>query len=576
MATPLPDWMTDPAPAPASKPLPDWMTDPGAPPQTMGAGRAFALGASQGGTMGFADELGGMAAELLPSGQTARALAQGTAAATGMPFLKDLTGVPESSVKLGSAAMPSATDTPEQLQAKANLIEDMAKAPTSYELVRNRMRSEAKQAKEQEGAAYAAGDVLGGIGASVAGNIVAPGGGTFLRGAAEGAVGGLGNSDADLLQGDVGGAAADTALGAGIGGVTSYVGDKTIGRLFRGAPGAAQETSEGLEDAARERALKASGYIQKDFPRQAGPRARLMERAGLLLDEPGLITPGASAGVIGERAADAAEEYGGDVVGRLLKQADNAGAEFDPSTFLQGARELADEVAGDPALAPQARRLRSLVRGYEQKAAKYAEDGIPFTFQEANKLKGSLQGAIFDGRGDVKANYALANRLQGLFTDEIDNQLEGSLGKDAALLFRDAKMRYGALKGAAEKGVQGANRAAGNNFFGLPDYLAAQAAAAAGGGPVAAAATGALAKAVRGRADSTLAVAFRGLSGNALLKKVASTAPEYLGQFAGPIGAAIARGAGADDAALTATDYLLQQTNPEYREMKKRLAEGAD
>lgn len=551
MADPI-DWDSLPdAPAHPSGDV-DWDALPDAPSAKMGRDRAAVLGVAQGGTMGFADEIGGALGEFLPQG---------------------FGGVPESSVKLGPAAMPSNNDTPEQFAAKANLIEDMANNPTSYELVRNRMREEVKQAKEQQGGAFAAGNIAGGIGASVAGNILMPGGAPAVRGAIEGGGSGLGNSDADLLQGDVAGAAKDAATGAVVGGVSGYVGDKLLGRFFRGAPSAAKGASEELEEAARERALKAAGYIQKDLPRQAGPRARLMDRAGLLLDEPGLITPGASAEVIGERAADVAEEYGGGVIGELLKDADDAGASFDPSRFLSGARDLADEIAGDPALAPQARRLRSLVRGYEQKAAQYAEDGIPFTFQEANKLKGSLQGAIFDGRGDVKSNYALANRLQGLFTDEIDSQLEGSLGTDAAILFRDAKMRYGALKGAAEKGAQGANRAAGNNFFGLPDFLAANAAAATGGGPIAAAATGALAKAVRGRADSALAVALRGLSGNALLRKVAEQSPEYFGQFAGPISAAIARGAGGDEAALTATDYLLNQTSQSYRDMKKKLAE---
>lgn len=552
MAEPI-DWDALPD-APHSAQAVDWDALPDAPHADMSAGRAAALGVSQGGTMGFADEIGGAIGALLPEA---------------------LGGVPKSSVTLGPTAMPTDSDTSEQLRAKADLLEGVAKAPSSYELVRDRVRGETKQAKEQQGGAYMAGDIAGGIGASVASNILLPGGGAALRGAAEGAVGGLGNSEADLLNGDVAGAAADTAIGAGIGAAASIVGDQTLGRLARRMPGAAQGASEGLEDAARERALKAAGYIQKDLPRQPGPRARLMDRAGLLLDEPGLITPGASAATIGERAADAAEEYGGDVVGRLLKEADNAGTSFDPSSFLRSASDLAEEVAGDPAMAPQARRLRSLVRGYQQKAAKYAESGTPFTFQEANKLKGSLQGAIFDGRGDVKANYALANRLQGIFTDEIDGQLEDSLGKDAALLFRDAKMRYGAMKGAAEKGAQGGNRALGNNFFGLPDYLAAQAAAAAGGGPLAAAATGALAGAVRGRADSALAVGLRGLSGNALLKKVAQQSPEYFGKFAGPISAAIARGVDGDESALASTDYLLQQTDPEYRDMKKRLAEDA-
>jgi len=263
------------------------------------------------------------------------------------------------------------------------------------------------------------------------------------------------------------------------------------------------------------------------------------------------------------------------VIGALLQQADEAGASFDPRTFIQGARDLAAEVASDPALRPQASRLIALARGYERRAAELAEQGLPFTFQDANRMKGNLQAAIFNQRGDVKVNYELANRLQRLFTEQIDTQLDGALGTDAAILFRDAKMRYGALVGAAEKGAQGANRSLGNNMLGLPDYLAANAAAALGGGPVAAAATGAVSNALRGRLDSTVAVALHGLSGNALIRKAAEVAPDMLGKFSGPITAAIARGAGGDDAALSAVDYVLQQTSPEYRAMKEALAKEA-
>lgn len=513
----------------------------------MGAGKAFVLNVANKGTGSFVDELGGALATFLPSA---------------------IGGVPESSVKLGPAAIPSASDSPEEFQAKSDLIQGVANAPASYELVRNNIRAERAKAKRDQPEASLAGEITGGVGASVASNILLPGGGAIARGALEGGIDALGDSEADLLKGEYGRAAADTTFGAGLGGVAGGVGGaigNAIGRRLASAP-------EALESAARERALKAAGYIQKDLPKQPGPRARLMERAGLLLDEPGVITPGASAEAIGERAADAARGYGEDVIGALLEQADEAGASFNPSAFIQGARDLAAEVASDPALRPQASRLAALARGYERRAAELAEQGLPFTFRDANRMKGNLQSAIFNQRGDVKVNYDLANRLQRLFTEEIDNQLEGVLGKDAGILFRDAKMRYGALIGAAEKGAQGANRSLGNNLLGLPDYLAANAAAAVGGGPIAAAATGALSNAVRGRLDSSAAVALRGLSGNAILKKVAESSPELLGQFAGPITAAVARGVGGDDAALSAVDYVLQQTSPEYRAMKEALA----
>jgi len=556
---------------------------------TIGKGRAFALGASQGGTMGFADEIGGMAAELLPSGKTAQALAQGAAAATGIPWLSDLTGVPESSVKLGPAAMPSDADTPEQLQAKSDLIEGMAKAPTSYELVRNRMRAEAKQAKEQEGGAYMAGDVLGGIGASVAGNIVAPGGGAFLRGAAEGAVGGLGNSESDLLQGDVGGAAADTALGASIGGVSSYVGDKTLGRLLRGAPGAAQGTSEGLESMAEGRAVKAATGQNKAAIRQMIEKGELgldtgtVERVGSDLLNEGVVDAGASARDILKRAGERKQAWGA-TINQALDYLDN----LTPNGMQIDVGALADDME-------QALVVPNLAgtHGQRQIAARMADNIAAFR-QQGNSLsaleafKRALDEDINYAKVDMpaasKAMLRMRTMLNNAIEDKADEVGRAAGASDVADLFKESKAVYSSMAIGERVAKNQVTANASNRLISPSDYgvggAMAMGKAAASGNPLGAAALGmgvALGhRAIRTRGNQVAASAFRGLSGNALLKKVASTAPEYLGQFAGPIGAAIARGGGADDAALTATDYVLQQTNPEYRELKKQLAEGAE
>jgi hypothetical protein len=364
----------------------------------MGADRAATLGFANGGTFGFVDEIGGAIASALPKEGAVADLLAATP-------LGDMRGLGSPGVKLGAAAMPSASDTPEERAAKAALQQGVHEYKDSYTDVRDRIRNEAKQAREQHGAAFTAGDIAGGVAANVALGMAAPAVAAPLvegmSGAVtQGALSGIGQSEADSL----GGMYRDAAIGGALGAAGQYIGQKAGQKLANSRVGQwaqrkLSDVPEGIQDFANERALKAAGAIQKDFPKQPGPRARFLEKGRLLLDEPGLITPGASAATIGERATDAAAEYGGDVIGRLLKQADDAGAQFDPSSFIAKGREVYEEVAGDPALRPQAARIYALLKGYERKAAQYAEEGVPFTFQEANRLKGTLQAAIFNQRG---------------------------------------------------------------------------------------------------------------------------------------------------------------------------------
>lgn len=196
----------------------------------VGEGRSFALGASQGGTFGFADELGGALAKLL---------------------------LPKSSVKFGAAVQPSADDTPEVRAAKEAALAQQAAQPTNYELVRDRMRAELEQARQENPGLVTAGEIGAGVLLPVPGGAAAQGAGLGARllraagqGAAQGALYGAGSSEA----GSAGGVAGDALKGFGIGALGGAVGEGLVsggkallgavrGRAARGAQEALEQQS---------------------------------------------------------------------------------------------------------------------------------------------------------------------------------------------------------------------------------------------------------------------------------------------------------------------------------------------
>lgn len=587
MSKPLPSWMHDPAPT-QSKPLPEWMSDPpqasrGAPDfdytsaplfaaptiaaaRTLMPGteeRAATLGFANGGTMGFVDEIGGAVAALLPEA---------------------LGGVPESSVKLGAAAMPTGAESPEEFQAKSELIEGMANTPTSYELTRDRIRAEQKQAKEQQGGAYMAGDIAGGVAGSIAGNILLPGGGAVARGAAEGAIGGLGNSEADLLNGDVSGAARDTVVGGLVGGAAGYVGNKVGGWVGRKL-GATPEALEGL---AQGRAVKAAtGQNKRAIGKmieagELGLDTGTVERVGSDLLNEGVVTAGANSRDILRRAAQQKEAWG-NTIGEALDYLDNA----TPEGMALDVGRLADEMeqalvvpnlTGTPGRRQTAAHLAEYIQTLREQ---------PNSLSALDAFKRALDEDINYAKVDMPAASKALLRLRSMLNSAIESKADEvaqAVGEpDVAQLFREAKAVFSSMSIGERVAQNQVTSQASNRLIAPSDYAAgiggAVMNAASGGAALPAMAAGAgmaaAHKLVRTRGNQVAAAVFHGLSGNGLLRAVAENASEMLGKFSGPIAAAIARGAGGNDEALSAVDYVLQQTDPEYRAMKEALAKEA-
>lgn len=552
-----------------------------------GAPRAAALGVSQGGTLGYADEVGGL---------IARFLAQGVPAT------------------LGGAFQPMADDSPDAAAVKAQAL--AMPQPSDYELVRNRMRGEAASSAQADPFAFGGGQLGGAIGASVLARRM-PGlrgtgaGGAALQGAIEGAVGGLGSSDADLLAGDLVGAQADTARG-GVLGAAGGAGGEYLGRGLsafgawagRRAGNALSQGSESLEEGlrrwAQERALKAAGYIQSDFPDRIDDA---LPKGAALLDEPGLMRPGNSVAELREKL-DAVVKSEGQKIGGYLDAADataaNPGLDYAPAEFnpYSLARRVEQNVVRpasyDPSLKPQADRVQSWVNDLLAGNVARTGDGVPSTFRAANDMKGNLQDLVYSARsGEVPLSKQLQEQVQREMIREIDDQATPLLGPEGVAGFQNARRRFGTFTDVLEKAQRGERREVGNQVLGLGDRV--QGAAAQAVDPTGGVATGFLSKFVRGRADSAAAV-----GANALSRNLPAITPEAMAAAGAAVGAGLGRVAGAElqdwlrevlasdpDAAarwagalsvaasegpeaLAATHYDLAQQDPDYQARLRR------
>jgi hypothetical protein len=153
--------------------------------------KAAGLGAGQGALMGFGDEAAGAVG----------AVAEKTAQALGSPAASDKSFV------------------------------DMYREGRDYS---RKMHDEARAEQPWTyGVSQVAGGVGGAAGAGLLGNfeLASRGAQAVKQGTALGAVSGLGGSTDDLTQGDVGGAAVDTGVGAGLGAATSWLVPKAVDAL---------------------------------------------------------------------------------------------------------------------------------------------------------------------------------------------------------------------------------------------------------------------------------------------------------------------------------------------------------
>lgn len=358
-------------------------------PSGPGAIRSGILGFANGGTMGFADEIGGAIGKLL---------------------------IPEG-VRL----------TP---QARAELGADAPEGRSSYELVRDSMRDEAAQAKELHPRAFTAGDVAGSIALASAGGVAAPGAlgasslpNALASGVGQGALSGVGNSREDTAGAVAMDAAAGGALGAG--GAMLGLG------LTKAAPLMARGIGRGLKGVAESQAGKA---LLNGARQLANKKPVSAEAAREALDSGAIKFFGTAKGAmdrLGANRAALGATYGEiiDELGRLGV----AGPEAQKLAAQMMARH-ADELANSGSN----KAIANVFRDEADNVLSHADSAGRLGLRQAERIKKAL------------ADEAHLDKLQMLGTEEAKGEAASILRKGVEEAIDDAAMKAGPGSDIAE------------------------------------------------------------------------------------------------------------------------------
>jgi hypothetical protein len=438
-----------------------------------------------------------------------------------------------------------------------------------YQHARSENRAQFATDEREHGTASTLGNIAGGVVL----NTLAPGEGTYAQAIGLGAASGLGNSDADLTQGDVGGALRDTAIGGALGAASKYVGDKAaqgagaVRQWVLNKAGAGKAAAEALANAQAARDVaktvnslrgEAGGAASRvgniisnieeinlptDAPRRTVGELRQSLQGQMAALEEDMAQAHAKALASGVNPEDLAAMRSGEFLskGSKLDAAQQAAKKIQA---YQGAREkLASELRAlhgmDEALPlpDTAGPLR------EAQAALKADPN--FLNVKQNVLKNALS-AFPDAADDAIAKRAA-------FQQALSSQGEAVAAKTSALLSTDA---------AKERVKQLALR------YGLPalgGYLGSQIGGVDGAAVGAAAGAGARPglQAIYRTATTNPAVQHAAFSA---LESLAKSAPQSFGKWSASVARATARG----PEALAAMNKVLMDTDPEWRQMREK------
>lgn len=503
-------------------------------------GMGAATGAAQGLTSGYADELRGAVRSGGGVSEPVRARAREVLSS---PMLQPLTSVPIAGPLLGAAATWAGTRSDEDVSA--------------YERERDRARDETRAAREQEPGAYLGGELVGGAaqGALIPGTgaTTALGriGGAALSGAAQGAVSGLGHSEAEDAEGML----ADAGTGAAVGGVMG-------GGLAAGGEGLAAGGRELARRVAsgRDRALFAatgggSGSTAavralQDLPEssQAAERIRQM----------GLVPRVGTVGQIAERAA-AARSGAGERLGRVFSEMEGVTV---PTYDVVGQLDNAGVRFSDPGW----RDAQAVIRAMADDIAESYPEGVPFDRLQRMIEGVRAQGAYQPVRGGapMPVRREAQQEINRVLRSIMDDMVEAQGGSGAGGAYRAARLDSQVARTVEQNAQDALARQASNRSFGIMEMMAAGAGGTAGtvgGGPLGGMG-GALVAAGGARALRAVEGTLRATVGEAAfqaLQRVQRAGP--LPQWARTIMGAAQRGT----QAATAAHFVLSQTDPEYR-----------
>ena len=288
----------------------------------------------------------------------------------------------------------------------------------------------------------------------------------------------------------------------------------------------------------------------------------------------------------------ALKEKAGGRIGTILKNLDKAQVHKpDVARILEDLKPGIAEVKGLRAAAPTMNQYRKVLvdvkrygrkptyEGLQRLKKAYKELAFPGGNKAAEGVKGykdayfaisrELEKSADEGVELLASNIPQTRLPLSTFTER-QKAIE-SVGQIPEI-YRGAKQQYGASKAALE-GLR--DKAAGEDarkFLGLTDIIVGTgglSTAVATGNPAMALSTVGLVgakKAVEHYGPQTIAV------GSQKLADLVRNSPNLLGQFAPLLANALERGSDA----LASTDFILQQTDPEYRKMRTQMDKEAN
>lgn len=272
--------------------------------------------------------------------------------------------------------------------------------------------------------------------------------------------------------------------------------------------------------------------------------------AGRQLLDRKLVRFGDSAGNIAERVG-AASDDAGRAIGEALEQLEAKGATASVDNVVAALESKIDDLAQTPGNERIIKQLQAEVDNLYNRG----QSNLPISQAEVAKRNFQGQTNYFSPEAEKKASAQVASA----FKEEVE-QAAQKANPEIASKFKQEKDIYGLLAPIKEAAEKRAAQQAQSPFGGLTDVVAT-----AAGGP-----QGLLTKfateQVGRRAASSAAV----ISDN--LAKVLKTQPQAFGKFAKPLQEAAARGGNA----LAATHFVLQQTQPEYRQLVNTSEDDRD
>ncbi len=334
---------------------------------------SIGMGALQGGTLGFADEIGG-------------AIEAGADAAKGK-------------------------------------VKDLNSLVNSYRNYRDQLRTKFDQASGDNPISYHVGEAGGTVVPTlIPGLNIAKGATTAAKlasAARAGALIGAGTSNADVTKGEVGQLAQDTAVGAGTGaavegalGLVSPVAQGVADRFRQIPENRAVKAVTGQNISALRQVagttLKSAGDIQ-----QATNQIRKVGRD--ILDEPGVITPLSKVEDIAPKLADARQKYG-QAISDVADQIDTiVPKSVDAANIADNIRNYADKIPQNEAGKTLKSRLYKEAENFDQMGS--------ISFQDAQKLKNQFKYKAVDADALV-SNQDATNKIRSIIGNEMDNTVE--------------------------------------------------------------------------------------------------------------------------------------------------------